>query len=49
MNASEMRLDRVVVVSSALDDDTRFAQRVGDFPVQQFIAEARIEAQVLDL
>jgi hypothetical protein len=38
----------LVVVSSALDD-TRFAQRVGDFPFRSSSRSARIQAQVPDL
>jgi hypothetical protein len=35
------------VVPSALDDaDLSFPQRIEDLPVQQFVAQAHIEAQV---
>jgi hypothetical protein len=37
----------LVVVPSALDDDDlSFPQRIEDLPVQQFVAQAHIEAQV---
>jgi hypothetical protein len=37
----------LAVVPSALDDDDlSFPQRIEDLPVQQFVAQAHIEAQV---
>src|SRR6188768_3970514 len=39
-----MRPDGVVVASPALDDNLRFTQRVEDLAVEEFVAQARIEA-----
>ena len=39
-----MRSDRVEVTSPAFDDDLSLPQRVEDFTIEQFIAQARIEA-----
>src|SRR3954468_22974267 len=39
-----MRANRIVVTAPALDDDLRLAQRVEDLAIEQFVAQARIEA-----
>src|SRR5436190_17981772 len=39
-----MRANHIVVTSPALDDDLGFTQRVEDLTVEQFVAQARIEA-----
>ena len=39
-----MRPDRVEVMSPAFDDDLSFPQRVEDFAIEQFIAQACVEA-----
>ena len=39
-----MRPDRVVVTPPAFDDDLSLAQRVEDFAIEQFIAQACVEA-----
>src|SRR6188472_1907983 len=39
-----MRPDSVVVASPALDDDLRFTQRIEDLAIEEFIAQAGIEA-----
>lgn len=39
-----MRSYGVVVTAPALDDDARFLERVEDLAVEQFIAQARVEA-----
>src|SRR5688500_16798112 len=39
-----MRADGVVVPPPALDNDLRLSQRVEDFAIEQFIAQAGIEA-----
>src|SRR5436190_8188106 len=39
-----MRANHIVVTSPALDDDLGFTQRVEDLTVEQFVAQARVEA-----
>ena len=39
-----MRSDRIEVTPPAFDDDLSLSQRVEDFAIEQFIAQARIEA-----
>ena len=39
-----MRSDRVVVPAPAFDHDLGFSERVEDFAIEQFVAQARIEA-----
>src|SRR3954467_5855034 len=39
-----MRANRLVVTAPALDDDLRLAKRVEDLAIEQFVAQARIEA-----
>jgi hypothetical protein len=41
-----MRSDRFIVVRSALDDHLSVPQSIEDLPVQRFVAQAHIEAQV---
>jgi hypothetical protein len=35
-----MRSDRIVVPAPAFDDDLCLLQRIEDFPVEQFVAQA---------
>jgi len=39
-----MRADGIVVTAPGLDDDLGFAQAVEDFAVEQFVAQAGVEA-----
>ena len=39
-----VRSDRILVDTPLLDDDFGLRQRVEDFPIEQFIAEACVEA-----